>query len=127
MNPWIGSVLATFGSGTVRNANVRWPPSRSVPSPLLARAVMATLALYVAPNLRAWAGLNPNSVSSLDQVKVPATAAPASSVREKAASVLARSIAMENVAEIGCSILTASVFSGCHLRSVGSAVWKRKV
>ena len=71
--------------------------------------------------------MKPSSVPSLFQVKVPATGFPASSTREKAASVLARSIGMEKVTEIGRSIATLMLFSGCHPTTVGSEVRKPKV
>ena len=71
--------------------------------------------------------MKPSSVPSLFQLNVPATGCLASSTRENAASVLARSIGMEKVTEIGRSMPTLMLFSGCQRITVGSAVLKPKV
>ena len=71
--------------------------------------------------------MKPNSAPSLFQLNVPATGFPASSRREKAASVLARSIGMEKVTDIGRSMRTLVLFSGCQRTTVGSEVLKPKV
>ncbi len=71
--------------------------------------------------------MKPTSVASAFQLKVPGTGSPSGSRRVKAASVLAGSMGMEKVTEIGLSMRTLAGFSGFQRRIVGSVVRNEKV